>query len=120
MIDFKERIMQLCKEKGYTQKGLADKIGMSGGQLNVILRGIDPQDKTTKTYPSIKTLKRIADALGMELEDIFITEEVLSRHGITATPPAPQKPSFHCPHCGKEIELTLSTPLNQQTQESND
>lgn len=105
MIDFKTRIKDLCKEKGVTQQELAEKMGMQYTQLNAILRGIDPNDKVTKTYPSIKTLMRIAEALGIEVEDIFVTDEVLSRHkGANAD-------GFVCPHCGKEVTITLGASI---------
>lgn len=105
MIDFRERVKDLCKEKGITQKDLAESMGMSYVQLNASLRGVDPKDKTTKTYPSIKTLIRIAEHLGIEVEDIFATGEVISRH-------LPKQEaggdSFRCPNCGTEFRLAKS------------
>ena len=100
MIDFRERVKDLCKEKGITQKELAESMGMSYVQLNASLRGVDPKDKTTKTYPSIKTLIRIAEQLGVEVEDIFATDEVINRHLANVSN------SIRCPYCGAELELS--------------
>ena len=110
MIDFRERVKDLCKEKGITQKELAESMGMSYVQLNASLRGVDPKDKTTKTYPSIKTLIRIAEQLGIEVEDIFATDEVVSRHQANVSN------SIRCPYCGAELELSKS-PNNMSGEE---
>lgn len=100
----------LCKEKGITQKELAESMGMSYVQLNASLRGVDPKDKTTKTYPSIKTLIRIAEQLGIEVEDIFATDEVVSRHQANVSN------SIRCPYCGAELELAKN-PNNMTGEE---
>lgn len=105
MIDFRERVKDLCKEKGITQKELAENMGMSYVQLNASLRGVDPKDKTTKTYPSIKTLIRIAEQLGIEVEDIFATEEVVNRHQSKA---GNGGEVLRCPNCGAELVLAKS------------
>lgn len=110
MIDFRERVKDLCKEKGITQKELAESMGMSYVQLNASLRGVDPKDKTTKTYPSIKTLIRIAEQLGIEVEDIFATDEVVSRHQANVSN------SIRCPYCGAELELSKN-PNNMSGEE---
>ena len=110
MIDCRERVKDLCKEKGITQKELAESMGMSYVQLNASLRGVDPKDKTTKTYPSIKTLIRIAEQLGIEVEDIFATDEVVSRHQANVSN------SIRCPYCGAELELSKN-PNNMTGEE---
>lgn len=106
MIDFRERVKALCQEKGITQKELAESMGMSYVQLNASLRGVDPKDKVTKTYPSIKTLIRIAEQLGIEVEDIFATDEVVCRH---LPKHEAGSDSFRCPNCGAEFRLVKST-----------
>ena len=83
---------------------------MSYVQLNASLRGVDPKDKTTKTYPSIKTLIRIAEQLGIEVEDIFATDEVVSRHQSNVSN------SIRCPYCGAELELSKN-PNNMSGEE---
>lgn len=77
---------------------------MSYVQLNASLRGVDPKDKVTKTYPSIKTLIRIAEQLGIEVEDIFATNEVISRHMATTG----NGGTLRCPNCGAELVLAKS------------
>ena len=52
------KIKEIMKARGYTVRGLADKIGISYSYLSDIRN--DKQD------PSLKTLKRIAEALNVE------------------------------------------------------
>ena len=117
MIDIRQRVKDLCKQKGIMQKELASKMGITEVALSMSLR---PDRKTRKqkepiegkepaeivTYPSMETLKRIADALEIEVEDIFATDEVISRH-------LPKQEtggdSFRCPNCGAEFRLVRST-----------
>ena len=80
-------------------------MGMSYVQLNASLRGVDPKDKVTKTYPSIKTLIRIAEQLDIEVEDIFATDEVVSRHQSKADDGCAV---LRCPNCGAELVLAKS------------
>ena len=62
------------------------------------------------TYPSMETLKRIAEQLGIEVEDIFATDEVVSRHQANVSN------SIRCPYCGAELELSKS-PNNMSGEE---
>ncbi|MDE6266431.1 MAG: helix-turn-helix transcriptional regulator [Muribaculaceae bacterium] len=80
MSDF--RIKEICKEKGLTQKELAEKIGISPVGLAKALAG-----NTT-----VGTLDKIATALGVSVSELF--EE-------------PRKDStvITCPHCGKPITI---------------
>ena len=110
MIDIRKRVNELCKERGVTQMELADKMGITRVALSISLR---PDRKTKKakeganaiTYPSMETLKRIADALEIEVEDIFATDEVVSRHLSSS---GAGGNSFHCPNCGAELGLMKS------------
>lgn len=52
------KIKEIMQARGYTVRGLADKIGISYSYLSDIRN--DKQD------PSLKTLKRIADALNVD------------------------------------------------------
>lgn len=65
------------------------------------------------TYPSMETLKRIADALGIEVEDIFATEEVVNRHQSKA---GNGGEVLRCPNCGAELVLAKS-PLTMTNEE---
>lgn len=92
--NLKERIKVLCKEKGMTQNDLAEKMGLGSGiALHTTIR---------KGNLRLVTLQKIAEALDVEIVDLLSSGE----------PVIENKPVFHCPHCGKEVVLTLSTPLN--------
>ncbi|MEG1693460.1 MAG: helix-turn-helix transcriptional regulator [Bacteroidales bacterium] len=55
------RIQDILKEKGITQKELAEKIGTSPSSLAQVIKG----------NISIDTLYKIAEALGVEITDLF-------------------------------------------------
>ena len=123
MIDIRQRVKDLCKQKGIMQKELAARMGITEVALSMSLR---PDRKTKKprepkegeggkqqepvTYPSMETLKRIADALEIEIEDIFATDEVVSRHQANVSN------SIRCPYCGAELELSKN-PSNMTGEE---
>jgi transcriptional regulator with XRE-family HTH domain len=74
----KLRVLEICKEKGITQKGLAAIVGMSPVGISRALGG-----NTTRG-----TLEKIANALDVSIVDLF---------------EAPKKDYLTCPHCGKDI-----------------
>ena len=76
------RITELCKERGVTQKALAEKIGLSPVGLAKAISG----------NPTIETLEKIAGGLGVSVSDLF-------------TPPE-EKP-VACPWCGKPVKISL-------------
>lgn len=83
------RIKELIKEKGYTQKEFAKKLGMTTVGLAQIIAG----------KPSYTTLEKIADALGVEVWELLISkEEVVGKTDIV---------SLTCPHCGKDINIKV-------------
>lgn len=55
------RIKELCKARGITQKDLADKSGFSRVGLAKAISG----------NPTIGTLQKVADALGVEFLELF-------------------------------------------------
>lgn len=55
------RILELCKEAGINQTKLADKIGLSRVGLSKAING----------NPTISTLEKIADALGVPVTELF-------------------------------------------------
>ena len=82
----KHRIKELIKEKGYTQQGFADKLGITRSTL---LEQIGEK-------PSAPTLDRIAEALGVEMWELFTTrEEILAKSPGEIT----------CPYCEKRFSL---------------
>ena len=78
------RIKQICKQKGITQKQLANTIGISAVGLAKALAG-----NTT-----ICTLEKIASALGVSVAELF---EVSEADTATVT----------CPHCGQPVTLKV-------------
>jgi len=89
MIDFRRRVKELCAERGITQKELAHKMGITDISLNKTLRG---------QYPQLQSLENIANALGVEISDLFVV-----------TPPEQVATSMvlSCPHCGKPLAIGL-------------
>ena len=53
--------------KGYTLKSLSDKVGVTTPYLSTVLRG--------RRNPSPILAKKIARCLGVEISDVFITQE---------------------------------------------
>lgn len=85
------RIKELIKEKGFTQKEFADKLGMTTVGLSQILSG----------KPSYTTLEKIASALGVEVWELLVSrEEIIGKQ--EAKPP-----TIICPNCGKEITIIV-------------
>jgi len=63
MVDIGKRIKQFREEKGLTLKNVSDATGLSVGFLSQIERNI--------TDPSIASLKKIADVLGVKIKEFF-------------------------------------------------
>ncbi|MFH1015013.1 MAG: helix-turn-helix transcriptional regulator, partial [Nitrospirota bacterium] len=57
------RIKELRKAKGLSQEELSEKVGIDSKHLSRIEVG--------KSYPSLDTLERIANALNVEIKDLF-------------------------------------------------
>lgn len=76
------RVQSLCKEKGMSLQDLASSIGITYQSLYDCLKG----------NPTLKRLQEIADALGVDVTELF-------EQG--------QRSSHACPHCGKPINITL-------------
>lgn len=74
------RILELCKERGITQKDLAAQIGMTPVGLA----------KAANGNPTVDTLEKVADALGVPVTELFV--------------PAPTD-TIRCPHCGGAIKI---------------
>ena len=73
------RIKELLKEKGMMHKELAEK-----GVTDIALRA------SLKGNPTISTLEKVADALGVSVPELFA---------------APRNGVITCPHCGKSITI---------------
>jgi len=81
-MNFRDPIKRICKEKGITQKKLANMLGLTSDiSLNQTLRG---------EYPQLQTLERIAIALNVPISELF---------------EQPQQQSLICPKCGTKLIL---------------
>lgn len=61
-MDFRQRIKDICQEKGMTQKDLAEKLGITDISLNKTLRG---------EYPQLQSLEKIANVLNVPITELF-------------------------------------------------
>ena len=69
--EFGKRIVQLRKEKGFTQKELADKLNVSDKAVS--------RWETGKNYPDIETLQRLATVLDVSVNDLLSGELKLAK-----------------------------------------
>ncbi len=82
------RIKEIMQQKGITSVALAEKIGISKATVSNLINN--------KTMPSIDTLGKIAEALGVPNWQLFASEEeVLEEFKDTIT----------CPKCGARFKL---------------
>ena len=77
------RILEICKERGITQKALSEQIGLSAVGLSKAING----------NPTIGTLEKIAEALNVKVSDLMKEERNAA--------------SLTCPKCGAELELRV-------------
>lgn len=75
------RIKEIAKTKGITITELAGNVGITQPNMSNVVNG--------KTSPSLDLLQRIADALGVEISELF----------------APSQNVIRCPHCGGVIKF---------------
>ena len=83
------RLKDLMKEKGMTSVRIAELVGMHKTNVSNIING--------KQMPSVETLERFANALGVRFTELFVLEEEST----------PQPPTFICPHCGKPLSVVV-------------
>lgn len=93
------RIKDLIKSKGYTQEQFAQKMGVS--RMSLV--------KTLSGNPSYETFQRIAEALGVEMWELFkskseIVEEIAEE----------KKNTVPCPYCGRDINVSLLRKEEEQ------
>ena len=74
------RIKEILKEKGMTQKELAQKMGVAEMSVSKSING----------NPGLSTIEKIADALGVEVSELF----------------APSRNVIRCPRCGAVLEFS--------------
>ena len=88
----KVRLKEVLSEKGVTSAELADRVGVSKATVSNLINN--------KTMPSLDTLEKIADALGVEMWELF-TEKPTSNE--------PNSNTLVCPKCGAEFVLKENT-----------
>lgn len=81
-MDFSTRIKELCKERGIMMKDLAER-------LNITPTGLSKS--IGQDYPQLQTLERIANALDVEVSELFT--------------PIYNKGVMTCPKCGAKLQL---------------
>ena len=79
------RLKELCKQKGITQKELANTLGVTEITLTRVNSGTC----------SLSLLERIATALNVPIQELF-------------NPPTENKITLTCPHCKGVINVSLS------------
>ena len=76
------RIKDICTQKGITMKQLAESMGIAATSLS----------RSLNNNPTIDTLQKIADALGVHLVELF---------------QQPTNDALLCPKCGAKLKLTV-------------
>lgn len=90
-------IKEHLKASGKTTKELAEAVGISRVTASNIINN--------KTAPSLETLQRMAEALGVPLWQLFASPEEVA----ASTPQETgQGVRLVCPHCGKTLHVDLS------------
>lgn len=88
-MEIRNRIKEFCRERGITQKDLADRLGITDVGLNKCLRG---------GYPQLQTLERIAEVLEVEVWELLASEESIRKH---------VESGLFCPKCGAKLRLVI-------------
>lgn len=81
------RIKQILQEKGITQKEFAKRLGMSETGLSLAI--------SDDGNPPLKRLKQIADALGVNIAELFEAEQ-------------PVTETICCPKCDALIKVAIT------------
>lgn len=85
----KELIEKRIKEKGFTKRSFAEKMGISPTNLNSMIES-----------PSFPTLTKVAETLGMSLPELLDDGSYLK---------AVASAGAICPHCGKPINIKIES-----------
>lgn len=75
------RIKEILKERNMKITELAEAVGVSQGAMSLAING----------NPTLSTLKKIADALNVQVVDLFENRTI----------------NANCPHCGKPISIEI-------------
>ena len=82
------KIKETLKKRGLKQNDLADRLGINRVSLSRLL--------SDKNDMRISTIKKIADAIGCDVNEFFTPDEKAEHNTIT------------CPHCGEKLVINLS------------
>lgn len=88
----KVRLKEVLSEKGVTSAELAGRVGVSKATVSNLINN--------KTMPSLDTLEKIADALGVEMWELFTEKPTRNE---------PNSNTLVCPKCGAEFILKENT-----------
>lgn len=86
------RIKELIKERGLSVQEVADRMGISRVGLSQHING----------NPSVEVVGRIAEALGVEMWELFKSKSEIVEEIKEET-----KNTIPCPYCGKPIDVSL-------------
>lgn len=89
------RIKELCKRNGITQAQLANRLG---------IQAVSFSQAVARNKFSLDRLAEIADALGVEIVELFETEI------------SDGKAVICCPHCGERISIDIKFETKSWTQ----
>ena len=90
-----DRLKAIMRQKGVTQVELSEKLGITKSAFYQRING----------NPSLSSIKELADALGVEVWELFIDrEDIIKNEGIGNDKP---EMTIVCPHCGKPIKITI-------------
>jgi transcriptional regulator with XRE-family HTH domain len=87
------KLLELRRQTGQTQKQLAARLGMTESMISRLERG--------DHVPSLKTLCRIAEAFGRQLEIVFHEHEHMHRDGTCHSHPHGHADPDHCHEHGE-------------------
>lgn len=88
------RIKEVMTEKKIASKSIVEALGINKVTVSNIVNG--------KTNPSLETVQRIADVLGIPMWQLFTSpEEAAQKAHLT------HSPDMCCPYCGKPLQVTI-------------
>ena len=82
------RIKEVIKERGLSVQEVADRMGISRVGLSQHING----------NPSVEVVGRIAEALGVDMWELFASKEDVMKQNKNTIP---------CPYCGKDIDVSF-------------
>ena len=83
----KVRLKEVLSEKGVTSAELAGRVGVSKATVSNLINN--------KTMPSLDTLEKISEALGVEMWELFVSKNNL--------PKQQEQNTITCPKCGAKL-----------------